>query len=183
MRKLVLINLVSLDGFYEGPGEGFDRLDWHLVADEWNDLSIQTLDNTGTILFGRTTYEGFRSFWPVRYDPIARRINEKEKVVVSTTLKDPGWTNASVLRGNLEQGIDALKAGPGKQIVIYGSGKLAQSLTALGLIDEYHLAIAPVVLGTGTPLFAAGAPRLGLQLKSAASQQTGVIYAIYTPAL
>ena len=183
MRKLVLIDMVSLDGRYEGPGEGWEKLDWHLVADEWNDLSIQTLDNTETILFGRATYEGFRSYWSTQDDPIAQRINRKEKVVVSTTLREAGWINASVLEGNLEEGIDALKARPGKQIVIYGSGKLAQSLTALGLIDEYHVAIAPVVLGTGRPLFKPGAPRLKLELKSARPQKTGVIYAIYAPAL
>ena len=183
MRKLVLINMISLDGFYEAPGEGFQKLDWHLVDDEWNEMSVETLDNSDTILFGRVTYEGFRSFWSTQDDPIARRINAKEKVVVSATLKEAGWTNASVLQGWLKPGIQALKAKPGKQIIIYGSGKLAQSLTVLGLIDEYHLAIAPVALGEGTPLFEPKAPRLNLKLQSAKPLKTGVIYAVYVPAL
>ncbi len=184
MRKLVLIDMITLDGFYESnKGESFDKIDWHVVGDEWNDLSIQTLDNSDTILFGRVTYEGFRSYWPTQNDPIADRINAKEKIVVSGTMKDAGWTNASVLEGWLKPGITALKAKPGKQIIIYGSGKLAQSLTTLDLIDEYHLAIAPVAIGEGTPLFEPNAPRLKLKLQSAKAQDTGVIYAIYTPAL
>ena len=183
MRRLVLINMVSLEGFYEGPGEGFQKIDWHLVDDDWNDMSVETLDNSDAILFGRITYEGFRSFWPTQDDPIAQRINAKRKYVASKTLREAGWTNASILQGSLKSSIESLKAEPGKQIIIYGSGKLAQSLTVLGLIDEYHLAIAPVALGDGSPLFEPKAPRLNLKLRSAKPQKTGVIYAIYTPAL
>lgn len=180
MRKLILIDMLSLDGFYEAPGEGFDRLDWHMVDDAWNEMSIKTLDATDTLLFGRVTYEGFRSFWSTQDDPIAQRINAKEKVAVTTTLTEAGWTNARLLTGDLEAGVKALKAAPGKQIVIYGSGTLARSLTVLGLIDEYHLAYAPVALGQGTPLFDPAAPRLQLKLNGATPLPNGVIYARYS---
>ena len=182
MRKLILIDMLSLDGFYEAPGEGWQTIDWHMVDDAWNELSISTLDATETLLFGRITYEGFRSFWPTRSDPIAQRINAKEKVVVTTTLKEAGWTNARLLTGDLNAGIKALKAAPGGQIVIYGSGKLCRSLTALGLIDEYHLAYAPVALGQGTPLFDPAAPRLQLKLNNVMPLPNGVLYARYSPA-
>jgi dihydrofolate reductase len=97
-------------------------------------------------------------------------------------MTDAGWHSATVLNGDLKTGIEALKAAPGKQIVIYGSGKLGQSLTALGLIDEYHLAFAPVWLGVGTPLFKPGAPRLQLRLDSVNQLPNGVLYARYSPA-
>ena len=180
MRKLILMDMLSLDGFYEGPGEGFQRIDWHMVDDAWNDLSIQTLDATDTLLFGRITYEGFRSFWPTQDDPIAQRINSKEKVAVTTTLTEAGWTNARLLTGDLEAGVKALKAAPGKQIVIYGSGMLARSLTVLGLIDEYHLAYAPVALGQGTPFFDPAGPRLQLKLNGVTPLPSGVLYARYS---
>ncbi len=183
MRKLILIDMVSLDGLYEGPGEGFATIDWHMVDDRWNEKSVETLDNSGTILFGRRTYEGFRGFWPTQSGSIADRINAKDKAVVSKSLAQAGWANARVLRGDLRSEVEALKAETGKQIIIYGSGRVGQSLTDLGLIDEYHLAIAPVVVGTGTPLFKAEAPRLQMKLNSVEALPNGVLYASYSPAL
>jgi len=182
MRNLTIMSQVSLDGFYAGPGEGWETIDWHRVDDDWNSLSVEQLNATGTLLFGRNTYEGFRSFWPTQQGEIARLINGIDKAVVSTTLKEPGWTNARLLHGDLRAAIDALKAEPGGPVAVYGSGTLVQSLTALKLIDEYILAIVPVVLGQGLPLFRPGAERLNLELASSRAFKTGVIFATYRPA-
>jgi dihydrofolate reductase len=152
-----------------------------MVEDDWNDFSARTLDDTGTLLFGRKTYEGFRAYWSAQSDPIAERINAIEKVVVSATLTAAGWTNARLLGPDLEGGVRALKAASGKDIVMYGSGQLAPGLTALGLIDEYRLAINPVVLGAGLPLFRSGAPRLKLRLTGHHIFRNGVIFGFYRP--
>jgi len=183
MRKLSIMSQVSLDGFYSGPGEGWETIDWHRVDDEWNAISVTDLKATGTLLFGRKTYEGFAAFWPTMQGEIADLINGIDKAVVSTTLKEPGWHNARLLNGNLKADIAALKAEPGGPIAVYGSGELVQSLTALGLVDEYILAIVPVALGTGQPLFEPKAARLNLELVSArVLKASGVIFATYRPA-
>jgi dihydrofolate reductase len=179
MRKLSIMSQVSLDGFYSGPGEGWETIDWHRVDADWDALSVTDLKATGTLLFGRKTYEGFASFWPTMQGEIADLINGIDKAVVSTTLKEPGWRNARLLTGDLRADITALKAEPGGPIAVYGSGTLVQSLTELGLIDEYILAIVPVALGQGQPLFRPGAPRLNLELVGTTIFKTGVIFATY----
>jgi dihydrofolate reductase len=180
MRKLSVMNQVSLDGFYAGPGEGWETIDWHRVDDEWNRVAARTLEATGTVLLGRRTFEGFASFWPTQRGDIADLLNGIDKAVVSRTLQRPGWTNARLLHGELLADIEALKAEPGEPIIVYGSGTLVQSLTALGLVDEYVLAIVPVVLGNGMPLFKPGAERFGLDLVSShVFAATGVIFATY----
>jgi len=182
MRKLSIMSQVSLDGFYAGPGEGWETIDWHRVDDDWNTLSAADLKATGTLLFGRKTYEGFRGFWPTMQGEIADLINGIDKAVVSTTLTEPGWTNARLLQGDLRTAIEALKAEPGGPVAVYGSGELVQSLTALKLIDEYILAIVPVALGTGSPLFRPNAERLNLELVTSRVFKTGVVFATYRPA-
>ncbi|MDR3475830.1 MAG: dihydrofolate reductase family protein [Devosia sp.] len=182
MRKLSIMSQVSFDGCYEGPGEGWQTIDWHRVDDEWDRLSVDTLRSTGTVLFGRRTFEGFASFWPTQHTEIARLLTAIDKAVVSRTLQQPGWNNARLLRGDLRADIEALKAEPGGPILVYGSGTLVQSLTELGLVDEYVLAIVPVALGTGKPLFRPGAPRLNLELAETKIFATGVIFATYRPA-
>jgi dihydrofolate reductase len=180
MRRIISWNMLSLDGFYERPGEGLERIDWHLVNDEWNRLSVESLENTGTLLFGRATYQMFSGFWPTQDDPVAKLINNVDKAVVSRTLETPGWHRSRILGGDLKTAIEKLKAEPGKPIVVYGSGKLVQALTALGLIDEYMLAYAPVALGTGTPLFEPGAPRLSLNLTGTKRLDNGVMMLTYS---
>lgn len=182
MRKLSIMSQISLDGFYEGPGEGWQTLDWHRVDADWDELSVKTLRATGTVLFGRKTFEGFASYWPTEDTEIARLLTGIDKAVISRTLQQPGWNNARVLRGDLRSEIEALKAEPGGPIVVYGSGELVQSLTELGLVDEYVLAIVPVALGQGRPLFRPGAARLNLELIDTTIFKTGVIFATYRPA-
>jgi dihydrofolate reductase len=181
MRPLKVINQITLDGFYEGAGEGWDRINWHRVNDEWDAMSIVTLKAAGTILFGRVTYEGFASYWPAEEGEIARLLTEADKVVVSRTLKRADWNNSRLLQGDLATGIAALKNEPGGPIIVYGSGTLVQGLTDLGLVDFYELAIVPVAIGSGTPLFRPGAPRLDMELVSSRTLANGVIYTTCRP--
>lgn len=118
--------------------------------------------NPDTLLAGRVSYQGFENFWPnVAKDPnsspemrkIADEMNEMTKIVFSRTLKEVTWENSKLINGNLIEEVQKLKQGKGADMVIFGSGTIVQQLANEGLIDEYLLAVSPVVLGTGKLLF------------------------------
>lgn len=155
MRKVIVFNLVTLDGFFEGPNHD---ITWHVVDEEFNEFSITQLNQVDTILFGRVTYEMMASYWPtpeaIHDDPaVAELMNKTSKVVFSNTLNKVEWQNTRLIKGDAMQEIAKLKRLPGKDLIIFGSGNLTSSLTNSGLIDEYNLIVIPVILGKGTPLF------------------------------
>lgn len=155
MRNLFLFNMVSLDGFFEGPNRD---INWHTVDDEFNDFAVKQLDAVDTLVFGRVTYELMASYWPtpaaLEDDPlVARRMNEAAKIVVSRTLSTAEWANTRVVQGDVAGAIADLKRQPGQEIAIFGSAKLAASLFPMGFIDELRLMVSPILLGSGTPLF------------------------------
>ena len=173
MRKLIVCNIMSLDGYYEGQGKNVMVLPMDEAFDAYCAERLRAAD---TLLLGRTTYDGFKGFWPsVADDPsftptqreISRRDNEIDKVVVSDSLtsdETAPWHNTRIVgRADAHEQIAELKRQTGGEILMFGSHTLWSDLLANGLVDELHLMIGPVVVGGGTPVFD-GQPPVSLQL-------------------
>jgi dihydrofolate reductase len=156
MRNLVTWNVMSLDGrFEDGPWTlDFMGTVW---GEELEAFSHEQLDEVGTLLFGRRTYEGMADHWQRETGAMADRMNAVEKAVATRTLDTASWRNTTVLKGDAAQTVPDLKRQPGKDVFVFGSGELCRALMSAGLVDEMRLCLAPVVLGRGTPLFGEGA--------------------------
>ncbi|MGA2023039.1 MAG: dihydrofolate reductase family protein [Candidatus Sulfotelmatobacter sp.] len=166
MRKVIVSNMVSLDGFFEGVNK---ELDWHVVDEEFHAYARDMLRKADTLLFGAATYEVMAAYWPTApSDEIADRMNGLSKIVFSKTLQKVTWNNSS-----------KLKQQPGKDIVILGSAQLASFLLPLGLIDEYRAILNPVLLGGGKPLFNGITERIRLKLITAKVFGSGVVLLSY----
>src|SRR5262245_36383600 len=190
-RSVVASTFVTLDGYMVGLDEdiswvivGFDP---EMQADIAEDMSLAS----DAFVFGRVTYEIFAAYWPTavpyeegddlkpsegKEDPrIIRTLNDSPKVVFSSTLQAPDWSNTYVVRAGLEDEIQRLKRKPGKAINIQGSASIVQALERADLIDEYHLYVHPVLLGDGKPLFATGVRRQDFELVRVKPYANGVI--------
>jgi len=177
MRRLIVSNLMSLDGFFEDANK---KIDWFVVDEEFLDYAREMLRSVDTILFGRATYEHMAAYWPsAPPDEIADKMNSLPKVVVSRTLRKVDWKNSTLLHGNLAEGIAKLKQLPGKDIVILGSAVLASCLLQVRLIDEYRVILNPVLLGSGTPLFRDISQSISLKLTKSRLMRSGVIVLYY----
>ncbi len=184
MRKVVVSNVMSLDGFIAGPN---GELDWHtaIVDDEFQRYAAELLATIDTILFGRVTYQLMEFYWPTatpeKDDPrIIDALNNYPKVVFSRTLKSAGWKNVRLVHRDPVEEVLALKGQQGKNIVIYGSGELVALLSQKGVIDDYRLIIAPVVLGGGKRMFGSG-ERLPLKLEETRKFGSGAVLLRYRP--
>ena len=173
MRKLVVCNIMSLDGSYEGPGKNVMVLPMDEAFDAYNAERLRAAD---TLLLGRTTYDGFRGFWPsVADDPnatpteqeISRLENYIDKIVISDSMtpeQTEPWPNIRIIsRADAHEQIAELKRQNGKDILVFGSHALWNDLLANDLVDELHLMVGPVILGAGTPVFD-GQPAVSLRL-------------------
>jgi dihydrofolate reductase len=187
MRKVIVWNLVSLDGFMAGPN---GEIDWfqNIADQEFNAYSVEHVRHgtVDTLLFGRVTYQLMESYWPTASaesdDPkIIEAMNNLAKVVFSNTLKEVGWANSRLVQGEAANEVMKLKEQSGGDMMIFGSGGLVSSLAAKGLIDDYRLFVVPVVLGSGKPHFANIGERLPLQLREAKAFGNGLVALWYQP--
>lgn len=182
MRRLIVWNMMTLDGFFEGPASW--DIGWHEAAwgQELEQFSMEQAKDIGTLLFGRVTYQGMASYWTTAQGKIADFMNGVSKVVFSTTLDRADWNNSRLVRGKAEDEVAALKRQPGKDLYIFGSANLCSTLMNRGLIDEYRVGLAPIVLGRGNPLFKPRSDRLNLTLLEARPLATGCVILRYKPA-
>jgi dihydrofolate reductase len=180
MRSLILWDMLSLDGYFEGPGKG--EIDWFRYDDDLEQYILSNQLSAGTLLFGRVTYEGMAAYWPAAEGPIADFMNSVPKVVFSTTLERPDWTNTRVVNENVPDEVRALKQQPGGDIFVFGSAGLAATLIEHDLVDEYRFGINPILLGTGTPFFKGGARPRNLTLTEAQPLGSGLVILHYRPA-
>jgi dihydrofolate reductase len=193
--KLTTMTQVTLDGVMQGNGgasdedrrNGFERGGWALGAadDETRTFITRTYQRAEAFLFGRRTYELFTSWGSVdqlRAHPIGVALNGAPKYVASTTLTAPRWEGTTVLRGNLAAAVSELKAKPGGQLQVHGSGALTRWLLANGLVDEMTLIVVPVVLGQGARLFPDAGPDLALDLVDSRVDSKGVTIQAFRPA-
>ena len=165
-RKVILFNMMTVDGLFEGPGHD---LNWHNTDQAFEDFAIEQLDTADTLIFGRVTYEMMASFWSssfaMKIDPlVAERMNRLPKLVFSHTLARADWQNTRLVKGDPVAEITRLKNEPGGNLFVFGSANLSATLITQDMIDEFRVIINPLILGSGTPLFQGITERIQLQL-------------------
>ncbi|HEX7131579.1 MAG TPA: dihydrofolate reductase family protein [Iamia sp.] len=184
--RLTLMQFVTLDGVYQGPGspdedttDGFTRGGWMVPHMDQTFIARAAawLERAAALLLGRRTYEAFAQAWPQNTDPgdpFAARMNALPKYVASQTLTETTWTPATILDGDVAARVAELKERPGGELQLHGSARLARSLMAAGLVDEVRLVISPTVLGQGRRLFPDDGPALGLRVTEHATTPGGL---------
>jgi dihydrofolate reductase len=181
MRRLFSFNMVTLDGFFEGPGQD---IGWHNVDEEFNQFAVEQTGALGAILFGRVTYELMAGYWPTPAaqadDPeVAHLMNTLPKAVFSRTLTEVTWNNTRLIKANIAEEILKMKQEPGGDLAVFGSANLLSSLMRLNLVDEHRVMINPVLLGRGTPLFQGVSQPANLKLINTRAFRSGNILLYY----
>lgn len=189
MRKIVVSEFVSLDGVVEDPGgaEKFKHGGWSFKFrdDQVPKFKLDELHGSDALLLGRVTYQGFAKAWPSVKDDVgfADKMNSMPKYVVSTTMKKLDWDNSRLIKANVAEEVKKLKQQPGMDILVYGSGKLVNTLLQHDLVDELRLMIHPVVLGSGKRLFDDNVERMKvLKLAESRTFPSGIVLLSYHPA-
>ncbi|MER5769799.1 dihydrofolate reductase family protein [Streptomyces sp. NPDC001985] len=177
MRKLVVTEVLTADGVMEDP-RGWHTPSWDEDMAAVADAQMAASD---TLVLGRTTYEGFAADWPGAEAPGADHMNGVAKYVVSTTLTAAHWNNTTVIRRDVAGAIAGMKGEEGGNIVVRGSATLVRWLLGRGLVDEFDLLIAPVIVGTGKRLFSEDLPRTPLRVVRATPLPSGVQHVVYAP--
>jgi dihydrofolate reductase len=164
MGKLVMWNLMTLDGMFEGRQPW--GLDWHDYAwgDELKRFSLEQEREAGALLFGRRTYEGMAAHWSTAKGETAEFMNAVPKYVFSRTLERADWANSTLVKEDAGEAVARLKKQPGKDLFVFGSADFSATLIRHGLFDEYRIGLVPVTLGEGSPLFRPDSERLKLEL-------------------
>ena len=180
MRKIVSGLFISLDGVIEAPNQ------WHFpyFNDEMGEAVGSLVAEADSMLLGRKTFEEFAEYWPAQGDEdFGGFINNVQKYVVSNTLTNPEWKNSTVISGDVMGQLRDLKAQTGKNINLTGSGTLVEALLQNQLLDELHLLMHPIVVGTGRKqLFNPNNPTIPLKLADSKTFSTGVLHLVYVPA-
>jgi len=182
MRKLIMWNVITMDGYFEGaePWDlGFHQTVWGDELEAYTKEQLQPID---TILYGRKTYEGMYSYWSTTGEEggKAKQMNDIPKIVFSNSLQTADWNNTTLMRDALAE-IPKLKQEGEGNLYVFGSGMMSESLMKAGLFDEYRLCVAPVFLGKGRRLFEAGLPYQKLKLLETRPLQTGGVILWYAP--
>jgi dihydrofolate reductase len=169
MGKLVVTELVSIDGIFEDPGgsENYEYGGWTFEynrGDDGDQFKLDELLAADAHMLGRVTYEGFAAAWPSREGEFADKLNNDPKFVVSTTLENPTWNNTTVISENVPEEIAKIKAATDGTILVAGSGTLVATLFADDLVDELRLMVFPTMLGRGRRLFPDGIDRRKFRL-------------------
>jgi dihydrofolate reductase len=187
VRRVVVSEFVSLDGVMEDPSWTFQ-----FGSEEQEKFKFDELAASDALLLGRVTYEGFAAAWPnmmeqyggprrAELGEYADIMNGYPKYVVSTTLEEAGWNNSTIIKGNIAEDVFKLKQQPGKDILIFGSGDLVNTLMRHGLIDEYRIMVFPVIVGSGKRLFEDGSETTALRFVNTKTFGSGVVVLIYRP--
>jgi len=190
--KLTATMMLTVDGVYQGPGGpdedrrgGFERGGWvapYADAEGWRFITSQ-FERADALLLGRRTWEIWAPYWPNHDDnPVGHAINVLPKHVPSTTLKDATWQNTHVIEGDVAKAVRELKAKPGRELQVHGSGVLLRWLLERDLVDELNLRIYPIVVGDGLRLFPERGETHDLELVESRSTSTGVTLLTYRPA-
>lgn len=181
MRRIVLFQHISLDGYFEAPGHS---IDWATAS--YDPFSTGEAEPTDGILLGHRTYDLMKGYWPTpeaqRNDPeVARFMNETQKYAVSHSPFDPGWEHAAVISGDVVGEIRRLKEAPGATIMVFGSNTLCVTLMEEGLLDEIQVLVNPIVLGKGTSLFEGLSKHVPLTLIDSRTLDAGALLLTYRP--
>jgi dihydrofolate reductase len=192
VRKVIASEFVALDGVIENPSWTF-----RFTGKEQQKFKFDELSASDALLLGRVTYEGFAAAWPRMTEQAgelsardalllgryADMMNGYPKYVASTTLQEPlEWNNSTLIEGEVAEEVSRLKQQPGKDILVFGSGKLVNTLMRDELIDEYRLMIFPIIVGSGLRLFADGIDEMVLRLVDTETFGSGVVVLTYRPA-
>ena len=192
MRRVVVVEYVSVDGVIQAPGHsgedlegGFDYGGWTgpFMDDHRRYLSAE-FQAAGAVLLGRVTYQIFAAYWPTvtnEEDDIARALNGLPKYVASTTLEEVQWDGTTVIKSDVAEEVAKLKEQPGRDILVVGSSGLAQTLMQTNLVDEYRLWLHPIILGSGKRLFRDGGPTTTLRLVDTKTTSSGLVILTYEP--
>ncbi len=179
MRKLIMWNLITLDGYFEGENNW--DLPWHerVWGEELERFSLEQLESTAILLFGRVTYEGMAAYWQTAKGDVADYMNSLPKVVCSRTLQAADWNNTTLVKDNVPREVARLKEQGNGNIFVFGSENLSRTLISERLFDEYRLGIAPVIHGSGRRLFSDGSKPQELELLETRTLSTGCVILRY----
>ena len=181
MGKLIMWNIITLDGYFDGEKNW--ELPYHEVVwgPELERFSLDQLNSAAYLVFGMVTYEGMAAYWETAQGEIADFMNSLPKIVCSRTLNSADWNNSILTKENIAEEITKLKASSNKDLYVFGSSNLSETLIKEGLFDEYRICIAPAIAGKGRYLFPQGLPEQKLTFVSSKPVKTGGVVLTYKP--